>query len=222
MNPPSRRTALRPSSLPSGSTSGPPDEPRGSGAVCSIEPATRRPRGPRKPRPVALTRPNVVRRPRPPGLASASTAAPASGGSSPGSHVIGVTSAVSTAITATSRSGSTPATRPSAVRPSANATATSSPRSTCATVSTWPGANHARPAPPPAAETHYRRSDPRRRVGDRLLDRFKCFVHFPSSRVTCNLQVTIHGRLFMPTNVNCAGWGGEGAGRPADPRSREG
>ena len=33
------------------STSGPPDEPRGSGAECSIEPAMRRPRGPRNERP---------------------------------------------------------------------------------------------------------------------------------------------------------------------------
>ena len=38
IRPPSRRTALRPSSRPSRSTSGPPDEPRGSGAVCSIAP----------------------------------------------------------------------------------------------------------------------------------------------------------------------------------------
>ena len=79
MNPPSRRTALRPSRRPAASTSGPPEEPRGSGAVCSIEPAMRRPRGPRKPRPVADTRPNVVRRPRPPGLASANTGAPGAG-----------------------------------------------------------------------------------------------------------------------------------------------
>ena len=48
IRPPSRRTALRPSRRPSRSTSGPPPEPRGSGAVCSIAPAMRRPRGPRK------------------------------------------------------------------------------------------------------------------------------------------------------------------------------
>ena len=42
------RTVLIPSRRPSASTSGPPDEPRGSGAVCSIEPPMRRPRGPRK------------------------------------------------------------------------------------------------------------------------------------------------------------------------------
>ena len=75
--PPSMRTELIPSSRPSASTSGPPEEPRGSGAECSIEPPMRRPRGPRNERPVAVTRPNVVRRPRPPGSASANTGLPA-------------------------------------------------------------------------------------------------------------------------------------------------
>ena len=45
MSPPSRRTALIPRSRPSASTSGPPEEPRGSGAVCSTAPSMRRPRG---------------------------------------------------------------------------------------------------------------------------------------------------------------------------------
>ena len=38
IRPPSTRTELMPSSRPSVSTSGPPEEPRGSGAVCSIAP----------------------------------------------------------------------------------------------------------------------------------------------------------------------------------------
>ena len=76
IRPPSRRIVFRPSSRPAASTSGPPEEPRGSGAVCSIEPPMRRPPGPRKERPVAETRPKVVRRPRPPGLARANTGVP--------------------------------------------------------------------------------------------------------------------------------------------------
>ena len=44
--------------------------------MCSIEPPMRRPRGPRKLRPVAVTRPKVVRSPRPPGSASANTGWP--------------------------------------------------------------------------------------------------------------------------------------------------
>ena len=76
IRPPSRRTALSPSRCPPGSTSGPPEEPRGSGAVCSIEPPMRRPPGPRGLRPVAEIRPKVTRRPRPLGSASASTGAP--------------------------------------------------------------------------------------------------------------------------------------------------
>ena len=52
IRPPSRRTVLMPSRRPSASTSGPPEEPRGSGAECSIEPPMRRPRGPRNERPV--------------------------------------------------------------------------------------------------------------------------------------------------------------------------
>ena len=46
-----RRRLLTPSRRPSPSTSGPPDEPRGSGAVCSMAPGMRRPRGPRNARP---------------------------------------------------------------------------------------------------------------------------------------------------------------------------
>ena len=140
--------------LPARSTSGPPELPRGSGAVCSIEPATRRPRGPRKPRPVADTSPNVVRSPRPPGFASANTGVPLPG-ASPGSHAIAGASPVSTPMTATSRSGSVPSTRPSRTSPS-KLTATSSPRSTCATVSTWPGAittPEPRPQPRPSPTT---------------------------------------------------------------------
>ena len=63
---------------------------------------------------------------------------------------------VSTSITATSRSASTPATRPSATSPSARLTATSSPRSTCALVSTRPSAittPEPRPQPRPSPTT---------------------------------------------------------------------
>ena len=45
ISPPSRRIEFRPRSVPSRSTSGPPPEPRGRGAVCSIAPVMRRPRG---------------------------------------------------------------------------------------------------------------------------------------------------------------------------------
>ena len=69
-----------PTSPPEGSTSGPPDEPRGSGAVCSTAPSTRRPRGSRKRRPADETNPSVTRSPRPPGLARASTGVPIAGG----------------------------------------------------------------------------------------------------------------------------------------------
>ena len=41
IRPPSRRTAFSPSSRPSRSTSGPPPDPRGRGAVCSMQPAMR-------------------------------------------------------------------------------------------------------------------------------------------------------------------------------------
>ena len=62
---------------PSGSTSGPPTEPRGSGAVCSMAP---RDAPPARPAEAAAgreeTKPSVARSPRPPGLASATTGAP--------------------------------------------------------------------------------------------------------------------------------------------------
>ena len=79
IRPPSSRRLFTPSRRPSASTSGPPDEPRGSGAVCSMAPWMRRPRGPRKLRPPEETKPSVARRPRPPGLASATTGAPMRG-----------------------------------------------------------------------------------------------------------------------------------------------
>ena len=105
---------LSPSRRPAGSTSGPPEEPRGSGAVCSIEPPMRRPRGPRKRA--------AGRRDEPEGHAQAAPArvgerehrradAPSAPTRS-GSHATAGASPVSTATTATSRSGSAPATRP--------------------------------------------------------------------------------------------------------------
>ena len=67
---------LTPSRRPSPSTSGPPDEPRGRGAVCSMAPWMRRPRGPRNERLADETVPKVTRSPRPPGLARANTGVP--------------------------------------------------------------------------------------------------------------------------------------------------
>ena len=63
-----------------------------------------------------------------------------------------------------------PATRPSATSPSARRTATSSPRSTCALVSTRPVGDHdAGAAAPAAAEPDHRRADPLGRRGHRRL-----------------------------------------------------
>ena len=62
-----------PMTSPSASTTGPPDDPGSSGAVCSIDPAMRRPRGPRNDASVAETSPNVTRSPRPPGFATPKT-----------------------------------------------------------------------------------------------------------------------------------------------------
>jgi hypothetical protein len=64
-----------PSRRPLAVTTGPPEEPWPSGAVCSTLPVMRRPRDPRKARFTAETKPIVTRR-RPPGLARAKTAVP--------------------------------------------------------------------------------------------------------------------------------------------------
>ena len=107
IRPPSARTALIPSSRPAPSTSGPPEDPRGSGAVCSIAPLIRRPRGPRKLRAVDDTNPGVTRRPRPPGIGEGEHRASDRQRSSASSdHSIGSMSAVSASITARSRSAS--------------------------------------------------------------------------------------------------------------------
>ena len=120
----------------SASTSALPDEPAASGAVCSIEPAMRRPRGPRKACPTADTSPNVTRGP----WRVAATAktgcpidAPASAkrrrrdvaGGDPDERQV--------------RSPRRPpTTSPSASRPSAKTTGTGPPPLTlCAFVSTW-------------------------------------------------------------------------------------
>jgi hypothetical protein len=124
--------------------------------------------------PVADTSPNVVRSPRPLGSASARTGIPSDAAlAASGSQVTVAASPVSTATTARSRSASVPATRPCSVRPPANVTATSPPRSTCAHVRTRPGlVDHAGAAAPSAAEAHDRRPHPPGRLDDRLL---KCF-----------------------------------------------
>src|ERR687898_413082 len=49
-----------PRSRPAVSTTGPPEAPRGRGAVCSMLPAMRRPRGPRKAPPTPETSPKVT------------------------------------------------------------------------------------------------------------------------------------------------------------------
>ena len=159
IRPPSRRTAFNPSRRPSRSTSGPPPEPRGSGAVCSM-PTIARPRGPRISRPSAATNPGVARRPRPPGSPNAITAVPMCGAGVDGSHSTGSMSAVSTATAAMSRSGSMPTTRPDSRRPPWKLTVTSSPRRLCAAVRTRPGATttplprpHPRPKPTTAGPT---------------------------------------------------------------------
>src|SRR4051794_34726617 len=200
ISPPSSRIELSPSRRCSASTSGPPEDPRGSGAVCSSEPPIRRPRGPRNERPVALSRPNVARRPRPPGLASAITGSPmptALGRA--GSQAIGGASPVSTAIAARSRSASAPATRPSSVRPSANVTATSSPRSTWALVRTTPDSvttpdPRPQPRPRPTTEGPTVAAAP----ATALLSSSMTDID-ASGRVTCNLQVTLAERLAVQT-----------------------
>ncbi len=70
----------------------------------------RRPRGPRKVRPDPETSPKPTRRPLPPGFASAKTGWPSA--AVPSAHAIAGAPAVSTEITATSPSTSTPATVP--------------------------------------------------------------------------------------------------------------
>ncbi len=67
---------FRPSSRPSASTMGLPDEPEASGAVCSMLPPMSRPPGPRKDRSTPETSPIVVRTPPPAALATAKTAEP--------------------------------------------------------------------------------------------------------------------------------------------------
>ena len=65
---------LSPTSAPSASSSGDPDEPGASGAVCSSEPEIRRPPGPRNARSTDETNPNETRAP-PVGVAAAAKTA---------------------------------------------------------------------------------------------------------------------------------------------------
>ena len=118
------------------SSSGPPAEPRGSVAVCSIAPETRLPRGPRKPRSAAATKPRLARRPRPPGLARATTAVPIPTSASAGAQASGSISPVSTSKSARPRSRSTPTSSAVALRSSAKLTVTPSERTWWAAVST--------------------------------------------------------------------------------------
>ena len=68
------------SSRPSASTTGLPEEPRASGAVCSRLPVMRRPRGPRKLRSTPLTMPWVMRAPPSAVRPTANTTSPGSAG----------------------------------------------------------------------------------------------------------------------------------------------
>ena len=112
IRPPSTRTALMPEQPSVDVDQRTAGRIRAAAARCArSRPRSRRPRGPRKLRAVDETKPGVTRRPRPPGLASASTARPMLGVSS-SAQSTGATSPVSTSITARSRSGSAPATRP--------------------------------------------------------------------------------------------------------------
>ena len=156
MSPPSMRRLFRPRRRPSRSTSGPPDEPRGRVAVCSMAPFTRRPRGPRKLRPSDEMKPSVARRPRPPGLASATTGLPMGGASRSGSQATAGALPVSTSSRARSRSALTPTVSPVSRRPSAKETVTSSRRRLWAFVSTWPSPTttpEPRPQPRPSPTT---------------------------------------------------------------------
>ena len=65
-----------PTRWPLRSKSGPPEDPRDSGALCSMAPVRRLPPGPRKLACTAATKPKLVRTPRPPGWAAAMTASP--------------------------------------------------------------------------------------------------------------------------------------------------
>ena len=188
---PSRRMLLTPSRCPSPSTSGPPDEPRGRAAVCSMAPWMRRPRGPRNERLADETVPKVTRSPRPPGLARANTGVPMPAASGSPQSRAGA-SPVSTSITARSLSASAPATRPRSRRPSAKRTVVSSLRRLWALVRTRPSATTTpeptpQPRPMPTTEGPTRSAMPpmveesSSRTADMCTD----------SLVTCNLQATL-------------------------------
>ncbi len=137
---------LRPTSRPSASSSGLPELPRASGAVCSMLPVTARPRGPRKVRSTPLTNPKVTRGVPARVSERANTASPRPAGSL--AHSIDPAAPVSTDRTTRSPSGSTPLTSPCSDRPSAKVTEVVRSRRLCALVSTAPSAM-TMPAPRP-------------------------------------------------------------------------
>ena len=132
------RFVLSPTRAPSASSSGLPDEPGASGAVCSTEPEMRRPPGPRNARATDDTNPNDTRGPPLGVAAAANTAEPIV--ALPSDQAIAGAPVVSTSTTARSPSQSTPFTAPRSVRPSANRTVTSAPRRLWALVRTRPSA----------------------------------------------------------------------------------
>src|SRR3954447_2375912 len=205
MSPPSRRTALRPMTRPSASVRGPPEDPRGSGAECSMAPATRRPRGPRTLRSALVTKPRVARSPRPPGSARAMTGAPSPGASS--ASVTAGASPVSSSRIATLLSRSAVKTTSSVRVPSASETDGAPRRIAWATVATRPGATT---TPDPADQPRPRPTTdgPTRSATPAMVDCRSEIVVTPSLLkgsdpfrrvVTCDLQVTVADR---PRNLD--------------------
>ena len=171
IRPPSRRTAFRPSRRPSRSTSGPPPEPRGSGAVCSMQPAIVRPRGPadaRGPRTRRTRASRAVRARR--GSRARSRACRCCGAGARGLPRDRLDVAGLDRDGGEVEVGVDAGDRPVSRRPSAKVTVTSSPRRLWAFVRTRPGATTTPlPRPQPAAEADDGGADPLGGRADRLL-----------------------------------------------------
>ena len=111
IRPPSSRRLLTPSRFPSGSTSGPPDEPRGSGAVCSMAPRDAAPARAAEAAPAGGDEAERGAQAAPAGVGERDAPACRCPGASPPAPTLTAgASPVSTASTARSRSVSTPAT----------------------------------------------------------------------------------------------------------------
>ena len=199
---------MRPSSRPSRSTSGPPDEPRGRGAVCSMAPPIRRPARAAEAAARARDEARAWRAGRVrPGWRARTTGVPIAGRRRRAPSRRARRRPVSTATTARSRSRvGCPPRAPVSRRPSAKVTVTSSPRRLWALVSTWPARDHDARAEAPAAPEPDRRAGPTRsaRPRDRVLNLVQNRHRnpAPSDRVTCKLQVTtIPPRRALPSRL---------------------